>query len=66
MIFGLTEATAHKGVVYNTTALIGPAGLVGTYRKVHLAVAERFFLAPRERLARLRRAFGADRYADLL
>jgi predicted amidohydrolase len=32
---GLAERALHGNVVYNSTALIGPRGVVGVYRKVH-------------------------------
>ena len=34
VVFGFLEK--GNGVIYNSAALIGPAGLVGVYRKVHL------------------------------
>lgn len=37
---GLPELDPSSGVYYNTLALIGPAGVVGTYRKVHSYIAE--------------------------
>lgn len=35
VVFGLLESNAEGGV-FNATALVGPDGLVGSYRKVHL------------------------------
>lgn len=32
---GLAELALHGNVIYNSTALIGPRGVVGVYRKVH-------------------------------
>lgn len=32
---GLAELALHGNVIYNSTALIGPHGVVGVYRKVH-------------------------------
>lgn len=32
---GLAERTVHGNVIFNSTALIGPEGLIGVYRKVH-------------------------------
>lgn len=32
---GLAESALHGNVIYNSTALIGPAGVVGVYRKMH-------------------------------
>jgi predicted amidohydrolase len=40
VIFGLTEAGARPGVVYNTAVLVGPDGYIGKYRKVHLGLSE--------------------------
>jgi predicted amidohydrolase len=45
VIFGLTERGAQTGVVYNTTVLAGPEGLIGTYRKVHVAISEQVIWA---------------------
>ncbi len=37
VIFGLPERDAHEArVLYNSAAVIGPEGLLGVYRKVHL------------------------------
>ena len=37
VLFGLPERDAHEpGVLYNSVAVIGPEGLLGTYHKVHL------------------------------
>lgn len=32
---GLAERAMHGNVIFNSTALIGPEGLIGVYRKVH-------------------------------
>ena len=32
---GLAEAALHGNVIFNSVALVGPAGLVGVYRKIH-------------------------------
>lgn len=37
---GLPELDPLSGVYYNTLALIGPAGVIGTYRKVHSYISE--------------------------
>ena len=37
---GLPELDATTGVYYNSLALIGPAGVIGTYRKIHSYIAE--------------------------
>ncbi len=43
VVFGLNEATERPGVVYNTMILGGPRGVIGTYRKVHVAITEQVF-----------------------
>jgi predicted amidohydrolase len=43
VVFGLNEATARPGVVYNTMVLAGPDGIAGTYRKVHVTITEQVF-----------------------
>jgi predicted amidohydrolase len=43
VVFGLNEATERPGVVYNTMILGGPGGVIGTYRKVHVAITEQVF-----------------------
>ena len=40
VIFGMTERGARPGVVFNTTVLAGPGGVIGTYRKVHVGIGE--------------------------
>lgn len=32
---GLAERALHGNIIYNSTALIGPQGVIGVYRKVH-------------------------------
>ena len=36
IVFGLPEESSVKGVLHNTAVLIGPKGIVGKYRKIHL------------------------------
>ncbi len=36
IIFGMPEESEVKGVIHNTAVLVGPKGLVGRYRKIHL------------------------------
>lgn len=43
VIFGLTEAVAQPGVLYNTLVLAGPDGYIGKYRKVHVGITEQVF-----------------------
>jgi predicted amidohydrolase len=38
--FGLPEVDPATNVYYNSLALIGPSGLIGTYRKIHSYIAE--------------------------
>lgn len=45
---GLAERAMHGNLVFNSTALIGPEGVVGTYRKMHNQ-AEALFFNPGER-----------------
>jgi predicted amidohydrolase len=40
VIFGMTERGARPGVIYNTTVLAGPDGVIGSYRKVHVGITE--------------------------
>jgi predicted amidohydrolase len=40
VIFGVTERGDTAGAIYNTAVLGGPAGFVGAYRKVHVAITE--------------------------
>jgi predicted amidohydrolase len=43
-VFGLLERDPDSGKLFNACALVGPAGLVGSYRKIHLPClgADRF------------------------
>lgn len=36
VIFGMPEESEVKGVIHNAAVLVGPKGLIGKYRKVHL------------------------------
>jgi len=36
IIFGMPEESEVKGVIHNTAVFVGPKGLVGKYRKIHL------------------------------
>jgi predicted amidohydrolase len=45
VIFGMTERGPRPGVVYNTTVLAGPDGVIGTYRKVHVGIGEQLIWA---------------------
>jgi predicted amidohydrolase len=43
VVYGFVE---HSDRTYNSAALVGPDGIVGMYRKVHLFDRENFFFAP--------------------
>ncbi len=36
IVFGMPEESEVKGVIHNAAVLVGPKGLVGKYRKIHL------------------------------
>ncbi len=36
IVFGMPEESEVKGVIHNTAVLVGPKGLIGRYRKIHL------------------------------
>jgi predicted amidohydrolase len=36
IVFGMPEESPVKGVIHNSAVLVGPKGLVGRYRKIHL------------------------------
>src|SRR5215831_3177541 len=36
VVFGMPEESSVKGVLHNAAVMIGPKGIVGKYRKVHL------------------------------
>ncbi len=36
IVFGMPEESDVKGVIHNVAVLIGPRGLIGKYRKIHL------------------------------
>jgi predicted amidohydrolase len=36
VVFGMPEESGVKGVIHNTAVFVGPKGLVGKYRKIHL------------------------------
>lgn len=39
-IFGMTERGQNPGALFNATILVGPDGLGGVYRKVHVGITE--------------------------
>ena len=36
IVFGMPEESEVKGVIHNAAVLVGPKGLIGKYRKIHL------------------------------
>ncbi len=36
VVFGMPEESEVKGVIHNTAVFVGPKGLIGRYRKIHL------------------------------
>jgi predicted amidohydrolase len=36
IVFGMPEESGVRGVIHNTAVLVGPKGLIGRYRKIHL------------------------------
>jgi predicted amidohydrolase len=47
MVLGLPER-APDGLVFNSAVLVGPGGLIGVYRKLHLSERDRAWAAPGE------------------
>ena len=47
LVFGLAERDASK--CYNGSAVVGPGGVIGRYRKVHLFAEEKYFFDPGDR-----------------
>lgn len=43
---GIVELDKDKTRLYNSSVLIGPEGYIGTYRKLHLWNAEKYFFEP--------------------
>ncbi len=43
VVYGFAE---KAGVIFNSAALVGPAGIIGVYRKVHLFDRENLFFEP--------------------
>jgi predicted amidohydrolase len=46
LIAGLVERDVDTGRLFNSAILVGPNGLAGAYRKLHLAAADRAWAAP--------------------
>ena len=46
VVLGIAEIDADTGLAYNTSALVGPGGLVGKYRKIGLNPTDQLFFNP--------------------
>ena len=46
LVAGLVERDPETGRLYNSAVLIGPEGVAGTYRKLHLAAEDRAWATP--------------------
>src|SRR5215212_3980498 len=46
LVAGLIERDADSGLLYNSAVLVGPGGVAGTYRKLHLAAEDRPWATP--------------------
>jgi predicted amidohydrolase len=46
LVAGLIERDADSGQLYNSVVLVGPSGVCGTYRKLHLAAEDRAWATP--------------------
>ncbi len=46
IVLGMAEADPETGLFYNAAALIGPGGVLGKYRKMHLWAAEETWSCP--------------------
>jgi predicted amidohydrolase len=49
LVIGLVERDAESGLLYNSAVLIGPNGVVGVYRKLHLTAEDRVWATPGDR-----------------
>ncbi len=43
---GMVERDAESGLLYNSALLVGPEGVIGRYRKLHLAAEDRAWATP--------------------
>ena len=67
LVAGLIERDADSGLLYNSAVLVGPGGVVGTYRKLHLAAEDRAWATPGDLgLPTFDIPPGRDRHADRL
>ena len=46
LVAGLIERDADSGLLFNSAVLVGPGGVAGTYRKLHLAAEDRPWATP--------------------
>jgi predicted amidohydrolase len=46
LVAGLIERDADSGRLHNSAVLVGPGGVAGTYRKLHLAAEDRAWATP--------------------
>ena len=49
LVVGLIERDADTGRLFNSAVLVGPDGVVGAYRKLHLAAEDRAWATPGDR-----------------
>lgn len=49
-VVGFAERSATTGIIYNSAALIGPDGIVGVTRKVHLPGLEKLYYTPADEI----------------
>ncbi len=49
LVAGLVERDSVKGRLYNSAVLVGPEGVVGSYRKLHLTADDRAWATPGDR-----------------
>ena len=48
LVAGLVERDLESGRLFNSAVLVGPEGLIGLYRKVHLSAEDRAWASPGE------------------
>jgi len=49
LVAGLVERDGVSGRLFNSAVLVGPAGVVGSYRKLHLTTEDRVWATPGDR-----------------
>ncbi|MES1924364.1 carbon-nitrogen hydrolase family protein [Salinisphaera sp. T31B1] len=57
-VVGFAERSASTGVIYNSAALVGPAGILGVTRKVHLPGLEKMYYTPSDSIDVIDSPFG--------